>query len=285
MKSMITKLFFFVLLFATMSSFAQDKIIKKDGKVVQVVIKEINDKQIKYVDYNDQDGIVFTIDKALVKEVVFSYGKKMEIKDNRKDVWYFADDKINNVMLNFSAFGGNTLGVAYERALKPGQSLMGEVKVYGIGIPNIDEVSRTGMAFDVYYRLKLKSLFSDNEYRPKHLLSGGYFAPNIGFSTGTYTYSDYYYDYANDTASDVYYKRSHSIFNLGVSYGKQWILQNILSIDASVGFHYFFGKVKDEDYKDGYSTLLLGNMWGSNNKLFSFSLRVGFLVGKDRIVK
>jgi hypothetical protein len=44
---------------------------------MQVVIKEMNDKQIKYVDYNDQDGIVFTIDKALVKEIVFSHGKKL----------------------------------------------------------------------------------------------------------------------------------------------------------------------------------------------------------------
>jgi len=284
------KIFIFILLlFSGYNLHAQDKIIKKDGTVLEVIIKEITDKQIKYVDYKDPDGILFTIDRALIKEVIFEYGKKMDVSDPKEDPWYFADDKINNIMMNFSAIGGNTLALSYERALKPGQSIMGEMKIYGIGIESYNESSRSGFGLDVYYRLKIKSLFSDNEYRPKHLLHGGYFAPNVGFSTGSYTYHvDYWFDDYHNYSS---YTTDHTIMNIGISYGKQWVLQRALTLDASIGFHYFFGDVTNNwDTDNDYyfyndDELHLGNMWGASNKLLSFNLRIGFLTGKARIVK
>jgi hypothetical protein len=265
LKFLTISLFFIGLL----NSFSQDIITKKDGTKMEVIIKEVNDKTIKYVDFKDPNGVIFTIDKVLVRDVKFSYGKDLEIKNPEEDALYFADDKLNNWLFNFSSFGGNTLGLAYERALKPGQSIMAEAKIYGLGIKRNFEDNRTGFGLDVFYRLKTKSLFSRGEYRPKHLLHGAYFSPVIGFSTGEINYD-------NNTTD------KHTIFHFGIHYGKQWILQRTLSVDASIGVHYYLGS---DDDSNNYEPLKLGNMVGGDSVLFGFNFRIGFLSGKKNSIK
>ncbi len=265
-------------------SFSQDVIVKKDGTKMEVIIKEVGEKNIKYVEPKDPNGIVFSIDKALVREVKFSYGKKMEVKNPETNETYYADDKIQNFTLNFTAIGANTLALGYERALKPGHSVFAEAKIYGVGIKTIDEVSRNGFGLDLGYRLKMKSLFDKNEYRPKHLLHGSYFSPVLGFSAGSYKYIAYdYYDVTTDSYINNEQEDTHSIVHFGLQFGKEWILQNTLSVDASVGFHYYGGSF-DQNEK-GFNPLRLGNMIGDENKLFAFGLRIGLLAGKKGLSK
>ncbi len=258
-------------------NYAQDVVIKKDGTKMNVIIKEVNDKTIKYVEPKDPNGIIFTIDKALVKEVKFSYGKQMQVKNPETNTTYYADDKINNFTLNFIAISGNTLGLGYERAIKPGQSFFAEAKIYGAGIKTSDEKSRSGFGLDVAYRLKIKSLFNANDYRPKHLLHGSYFSPVLGFSTGTFEYIN---GYNNDNLHNKY---KHSIVHFGIQYGKEWILQNTMSIDASIGFHYYGGNA--EQNEKAFEPVRMGNMIGNQNKLFAFNLRIGLLAGKKGLSK
>jgi hypothetical protein len=265
-----------IILFTFIYSFAQDVIIKKDGSKMEVIIKEVGDKSVKYVEPKDPNGIIFTIDKALIKEIKFSYGKKMAVKNPETNQDYYLEDKINNFTLNFTAIGGNTLALGYERAIKPGQSLFVETKIYGAGIKTSDEKSRSGFGLDVAYRLKVKSLFNPNEYRPKHILHGSYFSPVLGFSKGTFKYDNVYDDYR-------YNEYKHSIFHFGLQFGKQWILQNTMSVDASLGFHYYGGNATQNE-KD-FEPIRLGNMIGNQNKLLSFNLRIGFLAGKKGLSK
>ena len=257
------------------NSFAQDIIIKKDGKKMKVIIKKVTKNNIKYIVFNDPNKVIYTIDKVLVTNVEFAYGeKKLDIKDPEKNPYYFADDKTQNIMLNFSAFGGNTLAFAYEKAINPGQSIMTELKIYGLGSKSEFESERSGLGIDFHYRLKTKSFFSKKEYRPKHILHGPYFAPMIGFSTGKIAYRYRY----NNTSQDL----KHTVFHLGIQYGNQWILQRKISIDTSFGFHYFAGS---QSSTNNFEPVRLGNMVGSSNKLFSFNIRVGFLTGKNRYIK
>ena len=251
---------------------AQDVIVKKDDSKMNVIIKEVGDKTIKYVEPKDPNGIIFTMDRALIKEIKFSYGKKMAVKNPETNEVYYAEDKINNFTLNFTALGGNTLGLGYERAIKPGQSVFAELKIYGAGIKLESEKSRSGFGLDVAYRLKMKSLFNANDYRPKHLLHGSYFSPVLGFSTGKFEYNDNYY---NDASYNEY---KHSIVHFGLQFGKEWILQNTMSIDASLGFHYYAGNA--EQNEKSFEPVRLGNMIGNQKKLFSFNLRIGILGGK-----
>jgi hypothetical protein len=265
----------FVLCFSF--SFAQDVIIKKDGTKMGVSIKEIGNKFIKYVDPIDSNGIIFTIDKALVKEVKFGYGKNMKIENPETNSVYYVGDKKNNFTLNFTSIGANTLALGYERSLKPGQSVFVEAKIYGIGIKIRDEKTRSGFGLDLAYRLKIKSLFNVNEYRPKHLLHGSYFSPTLGFSNGEFEYVDSYYTDEN------YNKYKHSIVHFGLQMGKEWILQNTISLDASVGFHYYGGNAKQNE--KSFEPVRLGNMIGNQNKIVSFNLRIGILSGTKGLIK
>jgi len=257
---------------------AQDIITKKNGEKIMVIIKEVTKNTIIYVDYNDVNGVLFTIDKVLISKVKFQYGKYLNVKNPEKNPMYFFDDKINNIMINFSAIAGNTLAVAYEKNLKIGQSLMIEAKIYGIGIEPEGEIKKSGAGLGISYRLKTASLFNKESYRPKHILHGVYIAPTIGFSTGKNT-SDYSYSYnSNQTTHTL----NHSIFYFGINYGKQLVLQRRFTIDYSFGFYYYFGK---DSNTDEYNQLNLGNMAGSNNKLFGFNLRIGYLTGKTGAIK
>jgi len=267
MKTRILTLTIFI--FSIMTINAQDIITKKDGVKLKVIIKKVTKNNIKYVNFDDPNGVQFTIDKVLIKEVIFAYGKDLDISNPEKNTLYFSEDRINNIMLNFSAITGNTLAVAYERALRPGQSLMGEFKIYGLGSKPYSEESRNGFGIDLHYRLKTQSLFNKDKYRPKHILHGTYFAPMIGFSSGTINTKILF----SNSSESI----DHSIFHLGIQYGKQWIIQRSISVDTSFGFHYFIGSTSS---KNDYEPVRLGNMMGNNNKLFSINLRVGFLTGK-----
>jgi len=271
----LKNVFTFLLLSLAIFSFGQDKIIKKNGEKLKVIVKEVGDKTIKYVMYDDPNGVIFTIPKALVRNVEFSYGQKMKMENTAASEDYYLDDKINNFTINFSALGGNTLALGYERAIKPGQSVFTELKFYGAGIKTLDEVSRSGFGIDLAYRLKLKELFDGNSYRPRHILHGSYFSPVIGYSKGEFVEKSW--------GSGANYIDTHSIGHFGLQVGKQWIIQNAISLDLSAGFHYYTGsseQVSSTEFNNDY--IRIGNMFGSENKLLSFNIRVGFLTGKKK---
>lgn len=275
MKKQLKKAVLLFLLSISIFSFGQDEIVKKDGKKMKVIIKEMTDTSIKYVEYADPNGVVFTIPKAMVRSVEFSYGKKMDVENTLDSDLYYVDDKKNNFTLNFLALGGNTLALGYERSIKPGHSIFTEAKIYGAGIKTRDEYSRSGFGIDFAYRLKIKTLFDGTSYRPKHILNGAYFSPVIGFSTGEIT--EGYYWGGN-------YTYKHTIGHFGLQYGKQWILDNTLSIDTSVGFHYYVGDSYEVGATSEYASDLvrIGNMTGADSKLVSFNVRIGFLTAKKK---
>jgi hypothetical protein len=183
-------------------------------------------------------------------------------------------------MLNFSSFASNTLGMSYEKAVKQRQSILVELKVYGLGNKGILEERRNGVGLDVAYRLKVKSLFRKAQYKPKHILSGPYFSPIIGFSTGTIVEKPLFSSYGDETTSDSY-TTSHTVAHFGLQYGRQWIIENSFSIDTSIGYHYYVGNVKNKSIDSNSDRpLRLGNMVGDDNVLFSFNLRIGLLLGK-----
>ena len=269
------KLLFLWLFILGSMAYSQDILITKDGEKHEVIIKEINDKQIKYVDFKDPDGVVFTIDKVLVKEIKFHTGNKMKMKDPEENEWYFADDRINNLMFNFSAFGSNTLAFAYERAVAPGESLMLEGKFYGLGLQRESAAiwDRYGFGMTLDYRLRLKSLFqSRDQYRPLHVLHGTYISPGLGFSSGGYTTENWGPYGSNDER-----KYTHTIFHFGIHLGKEFVIRRRMTFDINVGMHYYVG-----DDSDG--VIHAGNLAGSDGILLGLNIRLGFLFGKARLV-
>lgn len=253
---------------------AQDTIIKKDGTKLKVVIKEMSDTEIKYVDYRDVEGIVFTMDRALIREIKFSYGKKIKEEGPNRDAAYYVDDRMNNVKLNFTAIGAGFTILTYERAIDLSSSFEVSLKFPGLGVLE-DGEEMSGFGADVGYKLKLGSVFKKDGYRPKHLMAGGYVRARAG-----YLNSDYGYELS-------FGKNSQSIGYIGLDFGKQWVVSNRAVIDLFIGYHYYFGKNKySRDTGSGVNDIFYddefrgGDLLGTNNNALAFGIRIGGLFEK-----
>ena len=254
--------------------FGQDVITKKDGKKMKVIIKEVSDTEIKYVDYRDVEGIVFVIDRSLIREIKFSYGEKIKEEGPNKDVNYFYDDRNQNIKLNFTAINAGFTILTYERVIDPSSSMEYSLKIPGLGI-NRNRSSLSGIGFTVGYKLKIGSVFKGDGYRPKHISAGGYFRLLAG-----YVYTVEKRERFN--GGNEQWDRSSA--HIGIELGKQWILSNRAAFDIYIGYHYFGGSEKltsngtiFDDFSD--DELIGGDILGYDNNAFSIGLRIGGLFG------
>ena len=77
MKKIIFSLFFF----SYLSVSSQDVITKNDGSDIESIIKEITIDCVKYVQYSNQDGPLYTITKFDVFRIKYSNGE-VEVFNN-----------------------------------------------------------------------------------------------------------------------------------------------------------------------------------------------------------
>ncbi len=259
--------------------FAQDVITKKDGKKIKVIIKEVSVTEVKYVDYRDVEGVVFVMDRSLIREIKFAYGEKIKEEGPNRDVAYFVDDRNQNIKLNFSAIGANFTILTYERAINPSSSLEYSLKIPGLGIKGEFENDISGIGFTVGYKLKLGSVFKGDGYRPQHLLRGSYLRLVAGYQ--------YLKEEGNRFGGGTTkFKRSSGQF--GLELGQQWILSNRASFDIYIGFHYFGGSFTREtdngngtfiDIPTNDPELRGGDVFGFDNTAGSIGVRIGGLFG------
>jgi len=253
--------------------FGQDIITKKDGKKIKVIIKEISDTEVKYVDYRDVEGVIFVMDRSLIREIKFSYGEKLKEEAPGEDAAYFVDDRNQNIKLNFTAINVGYTILTYERAIDPNSSYEVTVKIPGLGIKR-DFESLYGFGLTLGYKLKLGSVFKKNSYRPNHVLHGGYFRAVGGFIWSERTLGRFQGDR----------KTISTAGHLGLDFGKQWVIRDRAVIDIYLGYHYYGASTKREsnggtfnDFVD--EELRGGDLVGFNNNAFSIGLRIGGLFG------
>lgn len=66
----------FILVFTTISSFAQDIITKKNGDEIQAKVLTVNNKEISYLKWNNQNGPTYTIAIDEVFMIKYENGEK-----------------------------------------------------------------------------------------------------------------------------------------------------------------------------------------------------------------
>ena len=260
----------FLLLLHGWSS-AQDIIILKTGERIEAKIIEINDVEIKWREYRDPDGIIFTMSRGKIREIRYETGRREKEYESGPglDPAYYVDDRRNNIKINFLAVSGSTTILIYERALNPKSSVEASLKINGLGFN--DELRKSGMGLDLGYKLKLGSLFKKrNEYRPKHILAGSYFRPVLGFNSVTTERGDY---------------KKYTYAHFGLDLGGQWIISNIVSLDLFAGWHYYGGNFDPRFSGDVvYQEFADGNLFAANNNsAFALGFNVGVLFGKQKI--
>lgn len=256
-----------ILVGACVSGVSQDIIILKDGKRIEAKILEVNDYEIRYNEFDDPNGIIFTIDRAMIKEIRYSFGRREKQENPEENALYYIDDKKDILKFNFTALADATTVLLYERGLQPFSSFEAAVKINGLGFNNDNE--KSGFGLSAGYKVKIGSLFHKNQsFRPKHYLQGGYFKPGIGFNTVKAEYGQY---------------EKYSYVNFGFDIGHQWVFRNIFSLDLYFGLHYYGGNFDERGSGDVFfeDDFTDGDLTGIDNFAWAYGIRLGFLFGTE----
>ncbi|MEZ5016606.1 MAG: hypothetical protein R2800_06095 [Flavipsychrobacter sp.] len=118
-----TTLFASILLMLSSAAFAQDKIFKRDGSVIEAKVLEVGVKTVSYKRIDNEDGPRYTIAKSALERIEFENGTN-EFFDERSRVRHSPkvdNSKYGNNILAFFPMlvnnGGVGLGLSYERLL------------------------------------------------------------------------------------------------------------------------------------------------------------------------
>lgn len=274
-KTIMKKLLSLVFIFCTASTIlAQDIITQNDGQKSEVKITELSDDYVKFYHIGDPSKVEIKMNRSLIKEIEFEYGRKEETVQPGLNESYFVNDHKNNIKLNFTAIANESTILTYERGIDPSSSWEGSIKLHGVGVEQVENRDKSGFGIEGAYKVKFGKLFGKNDYRPKHLLAGFSLKPTLGFST----VKEEIPVWLNGTQYKA--TRKYNYIHGGIDIGKQWILNNILSLEPYLGLNYYGGsdnrdKTSCETCDRDFS-IDDGNMGGANNTAGRFGINIGF---------
>lgn len=263
MKKLVT----LVLLFITISTFAQDKIIKKNGDVINCKVTEIAADEVKYF-YSDNPKLIFGIDKAKLEKVEFSTGEVIAIKsDTFMDEEYYANQSKHALKIAFlSPLFGHT-EFSYEQYIKPGRSWEVALGIIGLGLDPYD-ANPKGVYTKFAYKMIRKPDYYSQRMHYSHILKGAYIAPELALRYATFD-NESYDNYTHQYTGLV--REEDISIALTLKVGKQWVIDDGFIIDWYLGFGYGFGGNQEN------GPLPFGFIAGSDVPLaFTTGIRIGW---------
>ena len=258
-------LFFFI-----NSVHSQDIITQKNGDEMEVKVTELSDDYVKFYYLEDPEKVEVKMNRSLIRTIEFEYGRKEVEVQPGLDESYYVDDHQNNILLNFTGIPSKTTMLSYEKSISPFASFGGGVKIHGVGAGG-SWYEKSGFGVEANYKVKTGSVFKKDDYRPNHLLQGFYVRPNLGFTTAKF-------DYYPDSSTDDY--EEYSYLHGGFDIGKEWVFNNVLSLDIYTGINFFGGDYTDINCEtcsdDGPTYIEDGNMVGGDNTALRYGVQLGF---------
>ena len=286
MKKIILSLL--VILFTT-QLFAQDKIYKLKGSVINVKVIEIGTDEIKYKLFDNPDGPIYVVDKSTLNRIEFADGRVEKYKLSYKDPENYEGQLTKAIKINFLAPLLGYSQFSFEKSISPLKSYELGVGIIGAGKnEQIDDYYFNGTyqpykrnAFGGFveagYKFnKLPNFFSKG-VRMSHIMQGSYVKPTatLGF------YTDNAVNYK--TGNPVLEKRSNVFGAIILNFGHQWVFGDKFLVDLYYGFGYAFDNVKANNNDYFYSSNLYNHFviqktgTGANLGL-SGGLKVGLLI-------
>ncbi len=265
------------LLLLSISTVAQDKIIKISGDTLSCKVTELAAGEVKYY-YEGNPKLIFGIDKALVEKVEFATGETIEIINNSfRNPEYYAKQSKQALKINFlSPLVGSTEFI-YERSIKPGKSWETALGIIGLGF-DPQEVNPKGVYGKFAYKFIRNPDFYSTKMHYSHILKGAYFAPEI--AVRYMSYDSYNYDYYYDSNGNYHSNNSEERENLFtvafmLKLGKQWVFDDSFLLDIYGGVGYGFGA-------NDYEGLPYGFIVAPDNFPIAFTggVRIGWVFGK-----
>ena len=282
-------LFAIALIFVS-SLFAQDKIYKKHGPVINAKVIEIGVDDIKYKLTDSPDGPVYVVEKSSLQKIVFADGRVEKYEISYKDPENYEGQLTKAIKLNFlSPLMGYT-EFGYEKSLSPIKSYEIEFGIIGAGKNTISETyyyggtnldyKRNAFGFfaDAGYKFKKLPTFFNRGMRMTHVMQGSYIKPTFTFG--------YYTDNALNTKdyNNPFVEKRHNVFGaLTLNLGKQWVFGDKFLLDIFFGLGYAFDNRKNsnedyvyEDYL--YNHFVIQTNGGSGSLCLTSGVKVGWLI-------
>jgi hypothetical protein len=271
------------------SLFAQDKIYKKHGTIVNAKVIEIGVDDIKYKLTDSPDGPVYVVDKSSLQKIVYADGRVEKYQVSYKDPENYEGQLTKAIKLNFLSplMGYSEFG--FEKSLTPLKSYEIEFGIIGAGKNRVSEsyyyngsnpeYKRNAFGFfaDAGYKFKKLPTFFNRGMRMTHIMQGSYIKPTFTFG--------YYNDNALNTKdyNNPVIEKRHTIFGaLTINLGKQWIFGDKFLLDVFFGLGYTFDNRKNsnEDYYDDYlyNHFVIQTTGGSGSLGLTSGVKVGWLI-------
>lgn len=228
---------------------AQDKIfVKTQKQPITGVITEVGATEVKY-HMADRPLPVLTVEKQDIIRIQFENGQVLQLSDPSTDFSLYYDQHLWNAKVSlFSPLNGHTQ-LFLENVVKPGRSREFELNIIGLGVdPNMLDGSSNPQTGNPYtydakgvgigYGLRfIRMPDYSGVSRLRHVMQGSYIKPSVSLSfyTRNFVAGNSY----NVTGNPLYRKPVFSAM-AGASFGRQWVLDNTISIDlyALLGIGY-----------------------------------------------
>lgn len=280
-----------VALLLSLSSQAQDQIIKRDGQKIGCKITEIGTSEIKYYKQENLQGPIYSISKELVQMIVFENGKKevFNINDELKNLDNYPGQLTKAIKLNFFSPLIGYSEFSFEKQVSVGKSYELSLGIIGMGRNNVLEYNyATGFnetkknQFGVFlsggYKFSKLPDFLFGRTRYTHIMQGAYIKPALYL--GTYSENRIAYKASSQYAIE---KQQVNFGALHLEFGKQWVFSNKVLLDGYWGLGYGFdNKLESDSYTNSaataaynYANTRLGNSPGLS---FSFGIKLGMLI-------
>lgn len=267
--------FIFLLLILGMSfTKAQDKIYKRDGKILEVKVTEVGLAEVKYRILKDSIGPVYTLEKSRIIKIIYENGREETFKYDLKDPELYADQAKSAIKLNFIAPLLGFTQINFEHNIRPGKSYELSLGIIGLGKKTENKLYQDRNPSGVYVGTGFKfSKLPDFITRTEsysHILQGQYAKTELIF--GIYDQN------IQNTNGDLY--RKSTVFGaFMLNLGKQWVLGEKLLIDTYFGLGYAFDNLKsDEDYVFNSNHFALSA--GDSGIGITGGLKIGLLLNK-----
>jgi len=253
----------------TINAFAQDKIIKIGGAVIDCKVTEIAADEVKYY-YADNPKLIFGIDKVLVEKIEFSTGEIIVMEKNTfKDPEYYAGQNKHALKINFTSPLTGSTELVYEQSVKPGKSWETALGIIGLGFDPQDYNPR-GVFGKFAYKFMKDPDFYMQRMHYAHVLKGGYIAPEIALRYMSFVSDEYLYTVnSNVETSD---RKENFALAVMLKFGKQWVIDDSFLVDIFGGIGYGFGG-------DDYEILNYGFIVGDEEVPIAFTggIRLGWV--------
>jgi hypothetical protein len=276
-------------LFISSLIYAQDKIYRKNGKIVEAKVIEIGSDEIKYKEFSNPDGPVYILEADRISKIVFENGKVEKFTVNIKDPEKYEGQLKKAIKIDFL---GPLLGYSqfsFEKSTGVGKGYELSLGIIGAGKSsridyydyNFRSVKRNqfGVFVSGGYKFgKLPDFILFGKTRFTHVMQGTYIKPLIYLGN----YSENRIAYKDNSQYEV--DRQNVTFGaLQVEAGKQWVFGDKFLLDIYSGLGYAIDNKKgsygysfDENTTAyNYANARLGRSPGLS---YTFAIKLGLLI-------